>query len=137
MPRDALLALNMLSSYVRLSHSRPYCIKTTGEMELVFGMNASFYLCYNYNVVAYVEIWVYLKITVLPSGNIISQTLGLDNFTTAINQTISTTARLPINLPKHGQNIGLRCWVLRKCNLEKRLDEWINNGKNLAIYRSG
>ena len=83
MPRDALLALNMLSSYGRPSDSRPYCIKTTGEMELVFGMNASFYLSYNYNVVAYVEIWVYLKITVLPSGNIISQTLGLDNFTTA------------------------------------------------------
>ena len=53
------------------------------------------------------------------------------------NQTISTTTRLPINLPKHGQNIGLRCWVLRKCNLEKRLDERRNNGKNLAIYRSG
>ena len=59
---------------VRPSVTSRYCIETTGRIELVFGMKASFYLCCK-------EIRVSPEIRVLPSGTL-SETPDLDNFAT-------------------------------------------------------
>jgi len=48
LPRDAILARYLLSSCVRLSVrlsvTSRYCSETTGQLELVFGTEASFHL---------------------------------------------------------------------------------------------
>jgi len=44
LPRDAMLARYLLSSRVCPSVTSRYCIETIGRIELVFGVEASFYL---------------------------------------------------------------------------------------------
>jgi len=68
LPRDAMLARHMPSSRVRLS-VRPsvtsqYCTGTTGRIELVFGIEASFHLSHT----VLKEIWVSPKLGYFPLG---------------------------------------------------------------------
>ena len=82
LPRDAMLARHMPSSRVRLS-VRPsvtsqYCTGTTGRIELVFGIEASFYLSHT---VLKRNLGI-SKIRILPFGTLF-QTPHSENFATA------------------------------------------------------
>ena len=69
LPRDAMLARYMLSSCpsirvsVRPSVTSRYCVETTGRIEPVFGMGASFHQ--SHSTSCYKKIWVSSKIRVL------------------------------------------------------------------------
>ena len=72
LPRDAMLS-SCVCLFVCPSVKSWYCFTTTGRIELVFGMKASFHLSHT----VLLEIWGSPKIRALPSGTL-SETPSLD-----------------------------------------------------------